>query len=122
MGTINIREPSLNVVIHDKPNVLIGLNQNGKRSGMAPWSWVIVDSAPPAKRRDPPHSEIDAEQGKPVVSPETAGEPQGIPLVLRVKEQGKSESRSVMGWIGVAISPHEKSGRLPYGLSSQESF
>ena len=91
MGTINIRELSLNVVKHDKPNVLIGLNQNGKRSGMAPWRWVIVDSVPPAKRKDPPHSEINAEQGKPVVSPVTAGEPQGTPLVLRVQDGGESE-------------------------------
>ena len=50
-----------------------------------------MDSAPPAKRRDPPHSEINAEQGKPVVSPETAGEPQGTLLVLRVKDGGESE-------------------------------
>jgi hypothetical protein len=76
----------LNVVIYDKPKVLIGLNQNGKRSGMALCEWVIVDSVPPAKRRDPPRSEIHAEQGKPVVLPETAGEPQGTLLVLRVKD------------------------------------
>jgi len=34
-----------------------------------------MDGVPPANRRDPPRSEINAEQGKPVVSPETAGEP-----------------------------------------------
>ena len=37
--------------------------------------WAIVDSVPPAKRRDPACSEIHAEQGKPVVLPVTAGEP-----------------------------------------------
>jgi hypothetical protein len=74
----------LNVVIYDKPKVLIGLNQNGKRSGMALCEWVIVDRVPPAKRRDPTRSEIQAEQGKPVVLPEAAGDPQGELLVLRV--------------------------------------
>jgi len=81
-----------------------------------------VDVVPPANRRGPPRSEIQAEQGKPAVLPVTAGEPQGTLLVLRVKERGESERRSVMGRIGVEISPHEKSCRLPYGLSSRESF
>jgi len=71
-------------VIVDKPNVLIGLNQNGKRPGMVLRKWAIVDSVPPAKRRDPTRSEIQVEQGKPEVLPETAGEPQGTPLTLRV--------------------------------------
>ena len=84
--------------------------------------WTIVDSVPPAKRRGPTRSEIQAEQGKPEVLPETAGEPQGTPLALRVEEQGKSECRSVMGRIGVETSPYAKAGRLPYGLSSQESW
>lgn len=58
---------------------------------MALLVWVIVDIVPPAKRRDPPRSEINAEQGKPVVLPVTAGEPQGTPLMLRVKDGGESE-------------------------------
>jgi len=49
-----------------------------------------MDGVPPANRRDPPRSEINAEQGKPVALPETADEPQGTLLVLRVKERGKS--------------------------------
>ena len=74
----------LNVVSYDKPKVLIGLNQNGKRSGMALCEWVIMDKVPPAKRGGPTRSEIQAKQGKPVVLPETAGNPQGKLLVLRV--------------------------------------
>lgn len=71
--------------------------------------------------RYPTHSEIYAEQGKPVVSPLLAGEPQGTLLVLRVKDDGESERRSVMVRIGVVRSPHTKVGRLPFGLSSQKS-
>ena len=50
-----------------------------------------MDVAPPANSRDTPRSEIHAGQGKPVVSPEAAGEPQGTPLVLRVKDAGECE-------------------------------
>ena len=79
-----------------------------------------MDGVPPAKRRGPIRSEIQAEQGKPEVLPKMAGEPQGTPLALRAEEQGKSEGRSVMGRIEVEASPYAKAGRLPYGLSSQE--
>lgn len=44
---------------------------------------------------------------------------------LQVKEDGKSESRPVMGRIGVkrkATSSHAKAGRLPSGLSSRENL
>ena len=88
---------------------------------MALLVWVIMDIVPPAKRRDPTRSEINAEQGKSVVSPVMAGEPQGTPLVLRVKDGGESECRSVIDRIGVETSSHAKVGRLPLGLSSQDS-
>ncbi|MCY1462280.1 hypothetical protein D9M71_800380 [compost metagenome] len=58
-----------------------------------------MDTRPPANRRGPPRSEIQTEQGKPVVPPDTAGEPQGTLWVLRVKEYGKSEGPPVMGEI-----------------------
>ena len=82
---------------------------------------AAMDVAPPVNRKDPTHSEMLAEQGKLVVSPETAGEPQGTLLVLRVKERGESECHPVIGWIEVVILPHAKAGRLPLGLSLQES-
>jgi RNA-directed DNA polymerase len=75
--------------------------------------WVIVDSMPPAKMRGPPRSEIHAEQGKPVVLPETAGEPQGTLLALRVKECGESERLSVMEGIPAEILLGAKASRLP---------
>jgi len=86
VGTINTRESPLNVVKRNKPNVLTGLHQ---KVSCREWFVVIGPSwtfKPPAKRRDPPRSEIYAEQGKPVVPPETAGEPQGTLLVLRAKD------------------------------------
>jgi hypothetical protein len=64
---------------------------------------------------------MHVEQGKPVASPEMASEPRGTLLVLRVKDGGESECCSVMGQIGVETLPHAKVGRLPLGLSSQES-
>jgi len=83
--------------------------------------WVFMDMMPSVYRRDRTRSEIHAEQGKPVTLPETAGEPQGTLLTLRVKEYGKSERPSVMDGIRTEISFDTKVGRLPFGLSSQES-
>jgi len=40
---------------------------------------------------------------------------------LRVKEEGASESRPVMGRIGVATSPSGKPGRLPSGVGGREA-
>jgi len=51
-------------------------------------------------------------------------EPQGKLIAVRVKDEGESECRSVMEWIGVeplATSLHAKAGRLPSGLSSREN-
>ena len=51
-------------------------------------------------------------------------EPQGKSIAVRVEDEGESERRSVMGWIGVeplAKSLHAKASRLPSGLSSRES-
>ncbi len=63
---------------------------------------------PPAQRWGPTRSEIHAKQGKPVVLPETAGEPQGELLTLRVWDGGESEGRSVMGWIQDETLPDAK--------------
>jgi RNA-directed DNA polymerase len=106
----------------DKPKVLTGLNQKGVRQGMDRYQWSIVDSKPPAKWRGPTRSEIHAEQGKPVVLPATAGEPQGTLLALRVRESGKSERLSVIGRIRAETSPGVKASRLPHGLSWRENL
>ena len=54
-----------------------------------------MDMTASVYRRDRTRSEIHAAQGKPVTLPETAGEPQGTLLTLRVMEYGKSERLSV---------------------------
>jgi len=69
-----------------------------------------MDNPPPANRRDPPRSEIHAEQGKPVALPETAGEPRGTLLVLRVEDCGKSERPVVMAGIRAETSSDAKAG------------
>jgi hypothetical protein len=43
-------------------------------------------------------------------------------MAVRVKDDGKSEGRFVMNWIGVQALPHAKAGRLPSGLSSRENL
>jgi hypothetical protein len=50
--------------------------------------------------------------------------PQGESMAVRVEDEGESERRSVMEWIGAeptATSLHAKAGRLPSGLSSREN-
>jgi RNA-directed DNA polymerase len=59
--------------------------------------WAIMDDQPPAKRKGPPRSEIHAEQGKPIVLPATAGEPQGTLSALWVKECGKKRTPGCNG-------------------------
>jgi len=109
-------------VIFNKPNVLLGLNQNGKR-----WEWSLNTgpswtTSPPAKRKGPPRSEIHAEQDKPIALPETAGEPQGTLSALWVEECGESECPAVMDGIRAETSLDAKAGRLPRGHSWRENF
>lgn len=81
-----------------------------------------MDNQPPAKRKGPPRLEIHAEQGKPIVPPATAGEPQGTLLVLWVKECGESECPAVTDGIRAETSSDAKAGRLPRGHSWRENF
>ena len=54
----------------------------------------------------------NAEHGKPVFSPEKAGQPRGKLMEMRGRDAGKSEGRLVMGRIGfeaqTAINPPER--------------
>ena len=55
-GMVNVSESLLIVVSTSKPKVLIGLSQNGKWSSVEAAESSTADVAPPAKRRDLPHS------------------------------------------------------------------
>src|SRR5947209_14908477 len=71
--------------------------------------------APPAERRDLPHTVTAAERGKPVAAPAPKGresDSQEKPTRQRVQEEGASEGRSVIDRIGVeppATSPRGES-------------
>jgi len=94
----------VSVVSVKEPKVLTGLNQKecGKVQGLLiSLSWTV---SPPAYRGHPNPSKIaQDEHGKPVVLPFTGRQPQGAPMGLWVKEEGKSECRAVVARIGVAV-------------------
>jgi len=81
-----------------------------------------MDRVPPAQRTGPHHSEIYAEQGKPITLPATAGGPQGTLRVWWVKECGESECPAVMAGIRAETSPDAKAGRLLRGHTWRESL
>ncbi|WP_161566158.1 hypothetical protein [Mycoavidus cysteinexigens] len=103
----------------NRPKVL-GLNQNGTRLGLVAQSSANMDKQPPAKKRDPTRTEIQAEQDKPVTLPEMVGKPRGMLLALRVQEGAKSEGRLVMRGIKSETFSGAKASRLALGQSGQE--
>jgi len=77
--------------------------------------------APPAERRDLTHTVTGAQRGKPVVSPYGKAALQEELTRRRVKEEGASEGRPVMGRIGVEppgdITPRRKPADFPLVLA-----
>jgi hypothetical protein len=101
-GKGNKCEFVINVVRHAEPKTLIGFNQKvrGKAQRLRnPLSWT---NRPPAKSEVLTHLVVKAEHGKPIVLPFAGRKPQGAPMELWVKEDGKSEGRTVMVRIGAA--------------------
>jgi hypothetical protein len=111
------------VVTHNKPKMLIGLDQNGARSAQGlktSLSWTND------RRRIERTSPTLADKRNTVNPYRSLWEdkPQGESIAVRVEDEGESERRSVMEWIGaehLATSLHAKAGRLPSGLSSREN-
>ena len=99
----------------NKPKVLSGLNQNGKRSGVVFEYWATMDFVPPAERR----VRLDLRNARNRVSPThrhaVAGKPGGALMVWEVKESRKSECNSVMELIQVGTSPDVKASPLLLG-------
>lgn len=122
-GMGNICELPINVVIDDRPKMLIGLDQKVRGMDEAFRFCLTRPMIPPANRQTLTHWVKSAKQGKPNylhLGVESA--PQGTPTGEWVKEVGKSESRSVMERIRVRDLPGTKVCRLPTGVESRESF
>lgn len=99
----------------NKPKQLIGLNQK-VRSRLFLSIVGIHGQKTAGVEVEPKLSAVyQEEHGKPVLSPEMAGEPQGKLLTVRVRDCGKSESLLVMGRIGIQNLFRSKEGRLPHG-------
>jgi len=116
---VNVRQ---RVVTSIEPNVLTGSNQKVRGKAWSSFSGPSWTELPPAHRTGPHHPEIHAEQGKPIMLPATAGEPQGTLLAWWVKECGESECLAVMAGIRAGTSLDAKASRLPLGHSWREKM
>ena len=123
---VNTCELSLNVVMSDKPKMLIGLRQKALERVQSldnTLSWTF--NAPGGQRAPHPFVSIlrnvvspygSSTRGREAARPTNGGAGRGV---------GKSERHPVMGWIRVApvvwaTSPAAQAGRLPYGVSVRE--
>jgi hypothetical protein len=118
---VNVREPSINVVIRNKPKMLTGLNQKVRSTA---WSLILAPSwaqrATGEQRAPTPFVSYRRNTVSPYRSSPEVGTPQGEPTATRVEDEGKSECHFVMRRIQGSTSPDAKAGRLPSGLSSRE--
>lgn len=120
----NICELLLNTVKFNKPKALTGLSQKARSRtthfriglhGHHDYRW---------KGRALPVLVTHVEHDKPVSLPSGAGRPQGMLLVMRVEECGKSECHPVMGWIGIEpqgnIIPRESGQTSTWSFSTRK--
>ena len=120
-GMANSSELLINVVRSSKPKALRGLNQKvrGQAQGVLPSPAVTV--AATGGEAEPKPSVIHPWN---VVSPSSSlrGRPAArwSPMGRRVEDEGRSERRPVIGWIGVAFS--DKITLRESGLTSLGSF
>jgi len=121
-GMRNICELLINVVMFNRPKVLVGLDQKVRGMDGTFRSCSTRTMIPPANRQALTHRVKLAEQGKPnYFHLSMESEPQGEPAGKWVKEVGESECRSVMEWIRVQICPITKVSKLPTGVGSRET-
>jgi len=104
------------------PKELKGMSQKGKRMVLAFKRGQTRTKLRREIAGTLPSHVVHSEHGKPVSSPIRAGWPQGRLVGVRVEDAGESEGLAVMARIGVETSPRSKEGRLPAGLSLQESL
>ena len=125
-GMVNTCELSINVVMSDKPKMLLGLSQKALERVQSldnTLSWT--PNAPGGQRAPHPSvstlrnvvsSYCSSMRGREAARPTDGGAGKGV---------GKSERHPVMGWIRVALvvwatSPDAQAGRLPCGISARE--
>ena len=118
---VNESELLINVVMHNKPKVLRGLNQ--KVCGQAQrvngsLTWLLLHRR---KRQHLTYSGTHAERGKPVTLPPRESEPQGEPMGSQVWDSRKSERHLVMRWI-VSADTLRKQADFGVGLSGREQM
>jgi hypothetical protein len=119
---VSKRELSLNVVRSNEPKMLLGLGQKALRRvlGLAgPRAWAT--NAVGGQREPNPSLSLQRNTVSPYRSPPGVERPQGPPMVVRVKDEGESEGRPVIGRIRGATFPGAKASPLPSGLASRES-
>jgi hypothetical protein len=84
----------------------------------------VMDEWPPAESEALTHLVVKTEHGKPIALPFAGRKPQGIPMGLWVKEDGKSEGRSVTERIGIEprgnIIPRESGQTSIWSLITRE--
>ena len=124
MVLVNTREALLNRRHKGQAQDADTLGPKGTWSGPEAPNSSGTALVPPAERRNLTHTVIAAERGKPVVSPADcvlASDSQEKPKGRRVREEGASESRSVMGRTGVEpqgdIIPRRKPADFPLVLA-----
>src|SRR4029453_6330549 len=120
-GVVNISESLKSAVTYYKPKRLSGLNQ--KVSGQVSESISLRTQT--SRHRCNGETSPTRVLTRNVVSPSPShreSNSQEMLMGRRVKDDGESKSRPVMGRIGGARSPHAKAGQLPSGLTSQENL
>jgi len=104
-GMANSGELLINVVRSNKPKALTGLNQNGTWPSAGASSFPCRRCRVTGGQAEPKPSVIHPWN---VVSPSSSlrGRPAArwSPMGRRVEDEGRSERRPVVGWIGVAFS------------------
>src|SRR5262249_45779645 len=126
-GMVNTCELSINVVMSDKPKMLLGLRQKALERVQGLDNTLSWTANAPGGQRAPHPSRSTLRN---VVSPYRSFQQEGRKAVRPThdgagKGVGKSEGRPVMGRIRVApmvlaTSPAAQAGRLPYGVSARE--
>ncbi len=108
-GMHNICELFLNVVIFDRPKMLIGLSQKARGRDKTLCFCFTRSLIPSADRQTLTHHVESVEHGKPnYLHLSMESEPQGELIGKWVKEVGESECSSVMGLIPVAVLQDRK--------------